>query len=157
MVQYYYVCHRELWFFAQRMNMNYEDNNINIGKQIQKESYSQYTSKDVLIDNTISIDIIPSEKEIHEVKKTSIMEKPAKMQLKYYLYYLEENKELEMEGVLKYPRERKQKEVSLTEEDKKEIENTMDNINKIINKDSPPEAERKSFCENCSFYNLCWV
>ena len=39
MVQYYYTCRRELWFYANRINMNYDNDDIEIGRQIQRESY----------------------------------------------------------------------------------------------------------------------
>lgn len=67
MVQYYYTCHRELWFYANRINMNYDNENIKIGRQIQENSYQQDASrKNVLIDGQISIDILRDKKTIYE-------------------------------------------------------------------------------------------
>ena len=31
MVQYYVACKRELWFFANQINMNYDNDDISIG------------------------------------------------------------------------------------------------------------------------------
>lgn len=156
MVQYYYTCHRELWFYANRINMNYDDDNIQIGRQIQRESYDE-NRKNVLIDGAIAIDVVEDENAIYEVKKSSTLEKPAEMQLKYYQWYLQREKGLEMTGELVYPRERKRRDVELTEGDKRELEQAIEEIRDIIARDTPPEREEKPFCESCSFYDLCWV
>ncbi len=156
MIQYYYTCERELWFFANNINMNYEDDNIRIGSQIQRESYDRDT-KNIMIDNTISIDVMKDTNTIFEVKKSSTLEKPAKMQLKYYLWYLKNKKGIEFNGVLAYPKEKKREKIKLTENDEKELEIAIKNIKEIISKDNPPNKKKKPFCENCSYYNLCWV
>lgn len=156
MIQYFFTCHRELWFFGNRLNMNYEDENIKIGRQIQKESYNRET-KDVLIDNTISIDFMEEKNIICEIKKSSILEKPKKMQLKYYLWYLKNNKGLELEGMLKYPSERKKVEISLSKKDEKKIEEALQKIPKILDKPNPPAPIEKPYCQNCSYYEFCKV
>lgn len=158
MVQYYYTCHRELWFYGNRINMNYDDENIKIGRQIQESSYDQDTNrKNVLIDGRISIDIIQDENTIYEVKKSSALEEASVMQLKYYLWYLKRKKGVKMDGVLAFPEERERREVELTKEDEKELATAVEAIKDIIARDEPPQKERKPFCEACSFYDLCWV
>jgi CRISPR-associated exonuclease Cas4 len=158
MVQYYYTCHRELWFYANRINMNYDDQNIKIGRQIQEESYGRDSHhRNVLVDGAISIDIIEDENTVYEVKKSSSLEEASIMQLKYYLWYLKREKDLEMDGILAYPKERNRRRVELTPDDEQELEEAIADIREIISLDSPPEREEKPFCEACSFYDLCWV
>ena len=41
MVQYYVTCKRELWFFANGINLNYEDENILLGRLQQEKSYAK--------------------------------------------------------------------------------------------------------------------
>ena len=36
MVQYYKVCKRELWFYLNQINMNYDNEDIDIGKIIHE-------------------------------------------------------------------------------------------------------------------------
>ena len=55
MVQYYISCQRELWFFAHGINMNFEDENILIGRLLHETTYRR-EKKNILIDDTISID-----------------------------------------------------------------------------------------------------
>lgn len=156
MIQYFFSCHRELWFFGNRLNMNYENENIKIGKQIQQNSYDREV-KDVLIDNKISVDFIKEKNTICEVKKSSVLERPKKMQLKYYLWYLKNNKGVELKGELKYPTERKKVDVSLSIKDEREIEEALSEIPKILDKSKPPEPVEKPYCENCSYYEFCKV
>lgn len=158
MVQYYYTCERELWFYANRINMNYDDSNIEIGRQIQDNTYDRESNlRDVLIDNHISIDIVEDENTIYEVKKSSALEYASVMQLKYYLWYMKNKKDVEMEGVLAFPEEREKRKIELTTEDEKELQSTIEQIQQIIEMEQPPEREEKPFCEACSFYDLCWV
>lgn len=158
MVQYYYTCHRELWFYANRINMNYDDENIKIGRQIQDESYERHGQrKNLLVDGSISIDVLEDENTVYEIKKSSALEDASIMQLKYYLWYLKREKGLEMDGVLAYPQERERREIELSPDDEQELKQAVQEIRDIINKDTPPAREEKPFCEACSFYDLCWV
>lgn len=155
MVQYFYTCKRELWFYANRINMNYDDDNIHIGRQIQDTSYDHGpTTKDVLIDGHIAIDVIEGENTVYEVKKSDSLEEASIMQLKYYLWYLKEQKGIEMTGVLAYPTQRDRKEITLSPEDEEELAGAVDQIRSIIAQDSPPAKSEKPFCESCSFYDL---
>ncbi len=156
MIQYYYISKKELWYFANNINMNYEDDNIEIGNQVQDESYKR-KSKHILIDNTIAIDVIEDENTILEIKKSSLMEKPAKMQLKYYLWYMKNKKGKEMKGVLVYPKERKRETVDLTIEDEEEIEEVVEEIRKIITRPEPPDEDIENLPKNATYYDFLKV
>jgi len=151
MIQYYYVSKKELWYFANNVNMNYDDSNIDIGNQIQDSSFSRENTRNVLIDGTIAVDIIEGEDRIYEVKKSSALKKPAVMQLKYYLWYLKKNKGLELKGELKIPEEKKTEIIELTEEDEEEIQEIVDEIRDIITRDKPPEADLENLPENATY------
>ena len=158
MVQYYVACKRELWFFLNQINMNYEDENIIIGRHIHEDSYSR-EKKNILIDETIALDYVKKEKGItvFEIKKSSKLEEPVRYQLYYYLYYLKHEKGIDAKGRIVYPKERKTEEVVLTPPIEKEIEEIIKGIEKIAQMDKPPEARRKPYCKRCSYYELCWV
>jgi len=57
MIQYYKACDRELWYFGNQINMNYDNDFISMGKLINEESYKR-EKKNLLIDDTIAIDFI---------------------------------------------------------------------------------------------------
>lgn len=153
MVQYYYISKKELWYYANNIDISYADENVKIGRQIADESYDRKT-KHVIIDGTIAVDVIEDEDTIYEVKKSSIMEHAAEMQLKYYLWYLKNKKGKEMSGVLVIPEEKERKEVELTEADEDEIENTIKDIQDIITQPEPPEDDLEDFPENSSYYEF---
>jgi len=157
MVQYYKSCKRELWFFAHNINLNYEDENIKIGKQIQNDSYSR-KKKEINL-GPVNIDVT-IEKDgkicIYEVKKSSKLVEPAKYQLYYYLWFLKK-RDVDANGYLTYPSEKKKEEVKLSEDIINELEMIVEGIKNIISKDSPPSPEEKPYCENCSYYEFCWI
>lgn len=151
MIQYYYVSKKELWYFANNVNMNYDDSNIDIGNQIQDSSFSSENTRNVLIDGTIAVDIIEGRDRIYEVKKSSTLRKPAVMQLKYYLWYLRKNKDVEMIGELKIPEEKKTEIIELTKDDEEEIKEVVEEIRDIITSDEPPEADLEKLPENATY------
>nr|WP_052293480.1 Dna2/Cas4 domain-containing protein [Methanothermus fervidus] len=56
MVQYYMVCKRKLWFFANQINMNYDNDDILIGRLLHEKSFSR--EKKCINFGEISIDFI---------------------------------------------------------------------------------------------------
>ncbi len=156
MVQYYKACKRELWFFANHINMDYTDDNIKIGKHIHENTYTRDRK------NIDYGDIIPDfvrvndEPVIFEIKKSSKLIEPAKYQLYYYLWYLKSMGK-EVKGILAYPKERMNIEVTLTPEIEKEIEVIINDIPNIISLSVPPKAEIKPYCKHCAYYELCVV
>ena len=86
MVQYYVACKRELWFYLNQINMNYEDDNILIGRQIHSETYKR-DKKNILIDGVISVDFIRNENgiTIYEIKKSSKKIKKLNFRARYAL------------------------------------------------------------------------
>jgi len=158
MVQYYKACKRELWFFANQINMNYDDDNIEIGRMLHENSYSD-ERKNIIIDDTIAIDFIKKEGEhlIFEVKKSSKLKIPALYQLYYYLWYLKKNKGININGMLVYPKEKRKEEILLTPEIENEIEFIVNDIPKILESKIPPKAENRKYCKRCSYYEFCRV
>ena len=70
LVQYYVTCKRELWFFANQINMNYNNDDIDIGKFIHEKSYSR-ENKEIKFDNMV-FDYVKNKNDltIFEVKKS---------------------------------------------------------------------------------------
>lgn len=86
MVQYYVTCKRELWFYCNQINMNYDNDDISIGKLIHEKSYSR-ENKEVRVDNLV-FDYVKKDGclSIFEVKKSSKLTIGAEYQLYFYLY-----------------------------------------------------------------------
>ena len=156
MVQYYVTCKRELWFYINQINMNYNNDDISIGKYMHENSYSR-ERKEIRVDNMV-FDFIRNKEglTIFEMKKSSRLTIGAKYQLYFYLYNLRLI-EQDVRGVLVYPKERKREELILDDEIIKEMEGIFNGIIEISNLSKPPLAESKPYCKRCSFYELCMV
>jgi len=153
-INYYYICHRKLWFFDKGITAENTSERVKIGRLLTNQSYQSYKKREILIDETINLDIV-SKEEVIEIKLSNRLEEAQKMQLLYYLYYLKKlgtNKK----GILVYPKLKKREEVELKPEDEKELENALVRIDEITKLKSPPPLERKPFCTKCSYYELCF-
>jgi len=93
------------------------------------------------INGRIALDMLDSG-EVMEVKASSTLEKPARMQLLYYLWYLDRILDIQRDGVLAYPAERTREEVSLTEDNAAAVEETIRGIIDVVESDSPPTLDK---------------
>lgn len=158
-INYYIVCKRKLWLFANGLNMEHTSDLVAEGKLIHESSYPQRSEnfQEIAIDG-VKIDFYDRKnKVVHEIKKSKKVENAHRWQLKYYLYVLKENGIDGATGILEYPKLRKTEEVALNGEDIRYIESIKKEIAKIIQSpDCPPRVEKK-ICKNCSYHDFCWV
>lgn len=155
---YYQVCKRKLWLFANGINLEHTSDLVYEGKLIHEDSYPQRTSKYEEIEmNGIKVDFYDAKnKVIHEIKKSNKVESAHEWQLKYYIYVFEKNGITDVSGVLEYPTLRKTKEVFLSELDMAAIEDMKSGINQVISSDECPPLQKKGICKNCSYYEFCY-
>ena len=155
MVQYYHVCKRELWFSSRGIDIDRGAANIRRGTHIDETSYRDKRSS-FQINGRIALDVLDSG-EVMEVKASSTLETPARMQLLYYLWYLDRILDIERDGVLAYPAERKREDVTLTEENAAAVEDTIRGIIEVVRADAPPALEKKPYCDACLYQDICWL
>lgn len=155
MVQYYHVCRRELWFSSRGIDIDRDAANIRRGTHIDETSYRD-KRKSFRINGRIALDVLDSG-EVMEVKASSTLETPMRMQLLYYLWYLERILGVERDGVLAYPAERKREDVVLTEANANAVEETIRGIVKVVKADAPPALEKKPYCDACLYQDICWL
>lgn len=156
MFYYYYVCKRKLWYFYNEIGMEHNNENVLLGKLLDEEAYER-NDKHINIDNVINIDYIKKEHVLHEIKKSKKIEEASIMQLKYYLYYLYIRGVKEIVGKLDYPLLKQTVDVFLEEEDIKEIEATLEEIQKMISLETPMQLKKTGICKNCAYYDLCYI
>ena len=136
--------------------MEFNSELVGIGKLIDETSYSR-EKKNILIDETISIDFLKDWKIVHEVKKSRKIDEAAKWQLKYYMWILK-NKGVDIEkGILDYPLLRKREEIILNEQEQSELKSVIEDIQKIISSELPPNITRRGICKKCAYYELCYI
>ncbi len=156
---YYHICHRKLWLFANGIQMEHTSDLVFEGKLIHESSYPQRSERyeELEIDG-IKLDYYDARnKVIHEIKKSDKVEDAHEWQLKYYIYVLQRNGVEEVTGILEYPTLRQTKKVVLTEDDKMQIEETTKSIEKIINSETCPAKLNTKICKNCSYYEFCYI
>ncbi len=157
-MHYYFNCHRQLWLFANGINMEHTSDDVFEGKMIHESSYQQRSSKyeEVAIDG-IKIDYYDTKnKVVHEIKKSSKLFNSHVWQVKYYIYVLELNGIESVTGILEYPKERKTEEVFLSIPDKERIVELLEEIDTIIHSDKCPKEINQPKCKKCSYYDFCY-
>ena len=155
---YYLICHRKLWLFANGINMEATSDLVYEGKLLHETSYPGRSEKfqEVEIDG-IKIDYYDSKnKVVHEIKKSDKHEEAHEWQVKYYLYVLLQNGVLGATGLLEYPKLHKTEKVLLTASDQQRIEEMVEEISRLIHHDHCPNRIQKTRCKNCSYYDFCW-
>ncbi len=130
---YYLICQRKLWLFANGIQMEATSDLVYEGKLLHETSYPHRAEKyqEIELDG-IKIDYYdPRNKVIHEIKKSDKHEEAHEWQVKYYLYVLEQNGVVGATGLLEYPKLHKINEVLLTTPDREAIREMIADIGKI--------------------------
>ena len=156
MVYYYEVCKRKLWYFYNEIQMEQGNENVEIGKVLDEETYKR-DKKHINIDNIINIDFIRSKGILHEVKKTKSIENAGIWQLKYYMFYLEQKGIKDIKAEIDFPLLREKKKIILEDGDRKVLKNVVKNIESIIKQDKPQKVIDSKICKKCSYYDICYV
>ncbi|EFW90579.1 CRISPR-associated Cas4 family protein [Haladaptatus paucihalophilus DX253] len=154
MMQYYVVCKRELWFHSRHVEIDRGNAAVVRGTNVDETAYAD-KRKHVSIDGTIAIDVLDDGR-VMEVKPSSALVEPAKLQLLYYLWYLKHVVGVEKSGVLAHPTERKREDVELGEEESERVENAIRGVYDVVTSDSPPSATEKPVCDSCAYHDFCW-
>ena len=163
-INYYFICHRKLWLFANGVSMEHTSDTVYLGKVIDESSYERKDKK-IDIDGQIVIDWLDdSTCVIHEVKKSDKMEEAHIWQVLYYLWYLKQKgiavageNTKGLKGEIDYPALKQRVEVILTPEKEARMKEIIDSIQSIVSSEYPPQRIDKRFCKTCSYYELCWV
>ena len=155
-VNYYFICKTKLWLFSHLATMEHTSDTVALGRVLHEGSYRRH-KREVAI-GAIKIDFIKRGDEIvlHEVKKSRRMQAAHRYQMLYYLHYLKQ-RGVKARGIINYPLIRRREEVTLGEEEEKEIEEILAEISRIVAAKAPPEAKKKRYCRKCSYFEFCWV
>lgn len=156
MVYYHEVCKRKLWYFYNEIQMEQGNENVEIGKVLDEETYKR-DKKHINIDNIINIDFIRSKGILHEVKKSKKIEEASILQVKYYLYFLEKKGVKGIKGKIDYPLLKQSVDIELDNDDIIKIENVLRDIELIVDEKYPPKLEKKRICKSCAYYDLCFI
>jgi CRISPR-associated exonuclease Cas4 len=156
---YYQVCKRKLWLFANSITMEHTSDLVFEGKLLHEESYPQRPEKyeEVELDG-IKVDFYDAKNRIiHEIKKSDKVEAAHEWQVKYYIYVFERNGIEGVRGILEYPALRKKEDVVLSEVDREKLQEMEQEISDLIESVTCPPALHSKICKNCSYYEFCYT
>ena len=156
---YYQVCKRKLWLFANELNMEHTSDLVYDGKLIQETSYPQRSARyEELEMGGIKIDFFDARnKVIHEIKRSNKIERAHEWQVKYYIYVLEQTGIEGVSGILEYPTLRHTARVTLSDNDRAKIQKMEREIEQIVESETCPPVINARICKNCSYYEFCYV
>lgn len=157
-INYYHICHRKLWLFANGMNMEHHSETVADGKLLHETSYPQRAEKYSEIEiGGSKIDFYDAKnKVIHEIKRSDKMEAAHEWQVKYYILLLEQNGVEGVTGILEYPKLRETKTITLTEADRVYVGQVIHQIEEIAESDKCPPLLHAKICKSCSYYDFCY-
>jgi CRISPR-associated exonuclease Cas4 len=155
---YFIICHRKLWLFANGVQMEHTSELVEMGKLIHETSYPTRNEKYEEVEiGGIKVDFYDTKRGIiHEIKKSDKIEKAHEWQLKYYLWVFEQHGIEVKYGILEYPKLRKTDEVYLTDIDREEIPAMVYDIEALVQDEKCPERVKIGICKNCSYFDFCW-
>jgi CRISPR-associated exonuclease Cas4 len=157
-INYYHICHRKLWLFANGINMEHTSDTVTEGKLIGENTYTDRSAKytELQLDG-VKIDYYDAKnKVVHEIKKSDKMEAAHEAQVKYYLYKLKLYGIDGATGILEYPTLRHTSQIELTDEDILNIHKWEGDIMEIICREEMPGVIDKLVCKRCSYFEFCY-
>ncbi len=159
-LNYYFHCHRQLWLYAKNIKMEHNSEDVTIGKILSENTYKR-EKHDLNIEDYIEkvgvLDFFDRKRKIiHEVKKSKSMEELHIWQVKYYIYLLEKIGINNVKAEIDYPKLKKIIKVYFTDDDRKRIDEIINDIKKILNLPVPPPVIKKPYCKKCSYYEFCY-
>jgi CRISPR-associated exonuclease Cas4 len=154
----YHVCKRECWLHANGIQMEHTSDVVYEGKLLSEEAYpqrpEQYT--ELKVENG-KIDFFdPYNHVIYEIKKSPKQEDAHIWQVKHYIFLVNKLGLFNVKGMLSYPKQKKQTEVLLSDEEVNYIERTLGDVQALINQSTCPPVINKPICKSCSYYEFCY-
>ena len=166
-INYFIVCYRKLWLFANGINMEHTSDIVYDGKLLHETSFLQRAEKysEIQLSATLNsieltgkIDFYDAkEKIIHETKRSDKVEEAHTWQVKYYIWLLALNDIQNVRGIIEYPKLRERQEIAFTEADAAYLEEIVIKIASLINAEVCPPNIHAKICKSCSYYELCYI
>ena len=166
-INYYIVCPRKLWLFANGINMEHTSDTVYDGKLLHEKSYPQRAEKYNEIEVSASFDGIDlsgkidfydaKNKIIHETKRSDKVEEAHEWQVKFYIWLLELNGIEGVTATLEYPKLRRTDEVLLSQADRLFLQETVQKVKSLIEAELCPPKINAKICKSCSYYELCYI
>lgn len=166
-LNYYIVCPRKVWLFANGINMEHTSDIVYDGKLLHETSYPQraekYSEVELSaqwqgIDLTGKVDFYDrKDKIIHETKRSNKVEEAHEWQVKFYIWLFELSGISGVKGKLEYPALRLTTEVNLSDAERKFMEDIVPKIQQTMQSEKCPSAIHAKICKSCSYFDFCYA
>lgn len=97
------------------------------------------------------------QKVVHETKRSNKIESAHEWQAKFYLWLLGLNEVHGATATLEYPLLRQTTQIKLTEQDKADLTNRIEEIASLAVDPCCPPVINAPICKKCSYYDLCYI
>jgi len=155
-ISYLYVCKRKLWFFRHGIRPELENINVQIGMHIHETTFTR-EEKDIPLGDVGVIDWASFKNGyIHETKKGKTPGKGDDAQVRYYLWWLNENGIQISEARIHYPKMKQTKTVLWDEDARSQTLKDIEECHKVIRKASPPPLHKYPYCKSCAYMEICF-
>ena len=158
LMNYYFHCKRQCYLHGNRLNLEDNSEQVKIGKAIHEEKAAESKNTELAIDN-IRFDKLTRDY-LTEIKKSDADVEAARWQLLYYLKVLKTKgiiRKGRLEFVEKNKTDKKTVYVELTEDNEKQLEVYIKEIENLIQQDNVQECLNKPKCKKCAYYEYCYV
>lgn len=155
MVKSIVICERQAYFHQQDIDVVTDNQLIQIGKLIEERFYEKEEEQSIIIDGMISPDRI-EDGVIYETKKSSGAIDASKLQLEYYMWYINETRGREYNGEIRIPEERKTVSIEFDDVRTNRIRESVSSLYRLYKQNDIPQFEKIPACENCAYKDICW-
>ncbi len=158
LISYFFICKKKLWLHANRINLEDNNEDVRIGKILHEINEEKSKKSEISIEN-IKIDKLTRDYLV-EVKKSDSDVESVKWQVLLYLYKLKQKgviKKGKIEFIEKNKQDKKIHYIELDELSEKKLLKILNEIETLINQDTPPQAKFESKCRKCAYYEYCFI
>lgn len=158
LINYYFHCKRQCYLHANRINLEDNSEDVRIGKILHEINEEKSKKSEISIEN-IKIDKL-TKNYLVEVKKSDSDVESVKWQVLLYLYKLKQKgviKKGKIEFIEKNKQDKKIHYIELNELSEKNLLKILNEIETLINHDTPPQAKFESKCRKCAYYEYCFI
>lgn len=165
-LNYLLVCHRKLWLYSRGIQMERENEDVQIGKQIGAQAYGR-EQKEINLDNTAVLDWVEHKTgadgvlTVHEIKKSKAMNEAHRLQMLFYLDTLK-SKGVAARGLIDYPEIKQRESVELDAAGEQVLAQAKLDAARVMAADEvPPRLDqinprKLAFCLKCAYFDFCY-
>ena len=157
LINYYYHCKRQCYLHGNIFNHDDNSEQVKNGLALHYEKNNKENTE-IALEN-IKLDKMTDEY-LTEMKKSDADVEAAKWQLLFYLKILKD-KGIIRKGKLEFVEKGKGNSkilyFDLTEEEENKLQNTINEIEKLLDIPNIPEVLNKPKCKKCAYYEYCYI